>query len=109
MVFDFTLNGKKYTMDLPPQLRVEIVRDLIELHKTYCAANPSENISFDDYLKLVENSPHPENVPPESEGDAGDDLDGDDDIDLELGLLNEAIKRKDYIIETLLATIGKIK
>jgi hypothetical protein len=105
MILDINFGGKSMKIELPAKVQVEIVRDLQELYKKYCTANPSENISFDNYLKLVENSPHPENVPPENEGDTDD----DDDIDLELGLLNEAIKRKDYIIETLLATIGKIK
>jgi hypothetical protein len=97
-------------MDLPPELRVEIARHLISLHKEYCENNPNENIDFDYFLKIVETQRHPENVPPEDEGNIGDDLDDDDDdIDLELALLAESIKRKDYIIEALQQVISKIK
>ena len=103
MIFNFNLNGKEYSLDLSPESRVAVVRHLLNLHKEYCAANPSENIDFETYLKLVERSPHPENVeaPPDEE---------DEYIDEEqLIALAEDLKRKDRMIDVLLEAMGKLK
>jgi hypothetical protein len=36
MLFDINFNGQIFSVDLPPQLRVEIVEDLQRLHQKYC-------------------------------------------------------------------------
>ena len=95
MLFNFTLGGKEYSMDLSPELRVSITKHLLSLYKEYCVANPSENIDFEAYLTLVEKSPHPENEPQDND-------DEDEDYDDEL-------QRKDKIIDGLLELIKQVK
>ena len=101
MILEVNFGGKSIKVELPAKLQVGIVRDLQKLHHEYCKNRPDENIDFDAYLKIVANQQHPE-VPP-------NDSDITDDIDLELALLGEMIKRKDRIIDELLQTISKIK
>lgn len=100
MIFDFDLDGKKYTMDLSLGLKIEIVRDMMKLYEDFCTANPTSQIDFVAWLKLIEVQPHPE-APPD---------DGDEYIDEEdLVALAEALKRKDRMIDVLLEALGKLK
>ena len=114
MIFDFRLNGKTYEMDLSPELRVAIARHLIDLHKEYCAANPTEDIDLNAYLALVEKSPHPENEPTESppttEGDRDEYADETlDDKLIAYGARTESSRRKDLMIDALLEAIAKLR
>jgi len=104
MIFNFRLGDKEYAMDLSPELRVAITRDLMKLHKEYCTTNPSENIDFEMFLNLVEASPHPENegAPPVPD-------EGDEYVDEDVLLLGEVIKRKDVMIDALLEALSKLK
>jgi hypothetical protein len=80
---------------------------MMTLHDDYCAVNPDKQVTFDEYLSIVEKQPHPEN---QIVTDITDDVANDEiEYDIDVALLNEAIKRKDYIIDTLLQTISKIK
>ena len=101
MVFDFDLEGKRYTMNLSLGLKIEIVRDMLKLHEDFCIANPTSQIDFVAWLKLIEDKPHPE-APPDNEDD--DYIDEND-----LVALAEALKRKDKIIDGLLKLIGDVK
>jgi hypothetical protein len=101
MIFDFDLEGKRYTMDLSLGLKIEIVRDMLKLHEDFCTANPANKVDFVAWLKLIEDKPHPESPP---------DSDDDDYIDEnELVALVDALKRKDKIIEGLLKLVGDVK
>lgn len=104
MIFNFRLDSKDYSMELSPELQVAIARNLINLHKDYCKANPNENIDLEAYLSLVEKSPHPENEAPIADGD-----DDGDYVDEDVLLLGEVIKRKDVMIDALLEALGKVK
>lgn len=107
MIFNFSLNGKEYSMDLSPESRVAVTRHLLKLYKEYCVANPTENISFEEYLALVERSPHPENEPPQ---DDDDDDEGtiEDDL-IAYGAQQESLRRKDLLVEGLIELIRRIK
>ncbi len=108
MIFNFRLGDKEYAMDLSPELRVAITRDLIKLHKEYCTTNPSENIDFEMFLNLVEASPHPENEGAPPVPDESDEY-VDEDVDEDVLLLGEVIKRKDVMIDALLEALSKLK
>ena len=101
-LFNIQIEEKIYRIDLYPEVRVAVTRHMMALYADYCAVNPDKQITFAEYLGIVEASPHPEK-PQATE------ITDDDDIDLELALLSESVKRKDYIIDVLLQTIGKIK
>jgi hypothetical protein len=102
--FNLQIEDKIYKIDLYPEVRAAITRHMMALYADYCAVNPDKQITFDEYLNLVEKQPHSEN----QVTDITDEI-ADDDIDLELALLAESIKRKDYIIEALQQVISKIK
>ena len=89
-------------------------RHLIDLHKEYCAANPTEDIDLDAYLALVEKSPHPENepteAPPTTEGDRDEYADETlDDKLIAYGARTESSRRKDLMIDALLEAIAKLR
>lgn len=104
-LFNLQIEDKIYKIDLYPEVRAAITRHMMTLHADYCAVNPDNQITFDEYLSLVETQPHPET---QVATDITNELD-DIEYDIDLALLQEAIKRKDYIIDTLLQTIAKIK
>jgi hypothetical protein len=106
--FNLQIEDKIYKIDLYPEVRVAVTRHMMELYGDYCAVNPDKQTTFEEYLKLVETQAHPENQQQITDI-TNECSDSNDDIDLELALMGEAIKRKDYIIDTLLETIGKIK
>lgn len=106
-LFNLQIEDKIYKIDLYPEVRAAITRHMMTLHADYCAVNPDKQITFDEYLALVEKQPHPEN---QIATDITDDVaDSEIEYDIDVALLNEAIKRKDYIIDTLLQTISKLK
>jgi hypothetical protein len=101
MIFDFDLDGKKYTMDLSLGLKIEIVRDMMKLHEDFCTANPTSQIDFVAWLKLIEVQPHPE-VPPDGEDEEYIDENA-------IIALAESLKRKDFMIDVLFEALGKLK
>ena len=106
-LFNLQIEDKIYKIDLYPEVRASITRHMMTLHADYCAVNPDKQVTFDEYLGIVEKQPHPENQ--QQITDITDECQSESDIDLELALLGEMIKRKDRIIDELLQTISKIK
>jgi hypothetical protein len=57
LLIDLQLGDQIYTVDLFPQTRVAIAKNLLALYHKYC--NEVCEIEFEDWLSLVEAQPHP--------------------------------------------------
>ena len=99
--FNLQLEDKIYKIDLYPEVRVAITRHMVQLYTEYCAVNPDKQITFDEYLNLVESQAHPENQ--------HQIVDADDFSDEEINILCDQMRRKDKMIDALLEAIAKMK
>jgi hypothetical protein len=99
--FNLQLEDKIYKIDLYPEVRVAITRHMMQLYTEYCAVNPDKQITFDEYLNLVESQAHPEN---HNQIVEAEELSED-----EVDILRDQMRRKDKMIDALLEAIAKMK
>lgn len=101
-LFNLQIEDKIYTIDLFPKERVAITRHMIQLYTEFCAVNPDKQITFDQWLGMVETQSHPENQSQIVE--AADEISDD-----EINIMCDHMRRKDKMIDALLEAIAKMK
>jgi hypothetical protein len=101
-LFNLQIEDKIYRIDLYPEVRVAITRHMIQLYTEFCAVNPDKQITFDQWLSMVETQSHPENQSQIVE--TADEISTD-----EINILCDQMRRKDKMIDALLEAIGKMK
>ena len=101
-LFNLQIENKIYKIDLFPKERVAITRHMIQLYTEFCVVNHDKQVTFDQWLDMVESQSHPENQSQIVE--SADELSDD-----EINILCDQMRRKDKVIDALLEAIGKMK
>lgn len=108
-LFNLSIEGKTYTIDLFPEVRAAITRNTIALYENYRVANPDSNLTLEEYLVIFERQAHPENQVME----IVDEMDEDDaefiEINEMLMAMREQLRYKDVMIEALCDAIKAMK
>lgn len=110
-LFNLEIEGKVYRIDLYPEVRAAITRNMMALYYDYRTVNPEKaDISFDEYLDMVAKQPHPENQVVEIADDMADE---DDTKFIEINemliAMREQLRHKDRMIESLCDAIKGMK